>query len=99
MDLWVTDNTNLTTFREILYSYALVSVEDVRRLGCDCLADLDGVIAECSFTPETRGWRLEKVRHDRQIPNILYTVERTIQTIEEDITLDYLAVRSAAIQN
>ena len=49
-----------------------------------------GTIVECRYLPEAQSWRVERVRHDKAVPNTRLTSELTLQNIQENITLEEL---------
>lgn len=50
--------------------------------------ELDGKVVECAWNSEVRGWRLQRIREDKTVPNDLLTISRTFATIEEHIQLE-----------
>lgn len=91
VDLWTTDNTNFKNFEECLYSFTYVTLQELNQvLDVRSVEDIDKAVVECAFDVGRGVWVLKKIRHDRNFPNILYTIENTLRTIEENITPEKL---------
>ena len=62
-------------------------------------AELENKIVECEFNMEKNIWIPIKIRsHERSYGNSLFTIEKTIQNINENITIEELSVEENNIK-
>lgn len=71
--------------------------QDLFRAGLQ-IGNAQGQIVECGFVPEDQGWHILQPRTDKCEPNSLYTAQKTMQNLEEDIRLGELFEIAAQLQ-
>jgi mRNA guanylyltransferase len=82
-ELWTTRYVR-GTHENVLYTTTYVTQEHLQKMSLDKFVQVDNKVVECGWNPNDKMWHLKTVRN-KPFSNILATIERTVENIEENI--------------
>jgi hypothetical protein len=92
VELWSSQyNRSSRSYEFVLFTHTLLTVDDLTRLHLRHFEDADDIVVEFRRNNDTMIWQPEIIRKKR-FPNLLSTVLKTIQNIEENIHKEELYI-------